>query len=128
MKLQAVWTGILYVFDLISLSAKPLPETHLPAIPVSSVPAQVSEVPHKFDDGSDDNGTPIIGVPRREGGFNCSYPAMKDYVNCHKPGHRGCWLRHNSTGEEYNITTDYDDLSKVPTGIVREVNLQLLTS
>ena len=53
MKLHAVWTGILYVFDLITLSperSKPLPETPLPAVPVSNIPTPASEIPHKFYD------------------------------------------------------------------------------
>ncbi|OXV08506.1 hypothetical protein Egran_03731 [Elaphomyces granulatus] len=123
MKLHAVWTGILYVFDLVTLSperSKPLPEAPLPAVPVSSVPTPVSEIPHKFDDG-----TPVVGVPRREGAFQCPYPDMTDFENCHGPGRRGCWLYNPSTKEEYNITSDYDDPTKVPRGIVREYWLQI---
>jgi hypothetical protein len=123
MKLHAVWTGILYVFDLITLSperSKPLPEAPLPAVSVSNVPTPVSKIPHKFDD--DTPLPPIVGVPRREGAFECPYPDMIDFENCHGPGSRGCWLYNPDTGEEYNITTDYDDPTKVPKGIVREVN------
>ncbi|KAN0078973.1 Multicopper oxidase domain containing protein [Elaphomyces granulatus] len=126
MKLHAVWTGILYVFDLITLSperSKPLPEAPLPAVSVSNVPTPVSEIPHKFDD--DTPLPPIVGVPRREGAFECPYPDMIDFENCHGPGSRGCWLYNPDTGEEYNITTDYDDPTKVPKGIVREFWLQI---
>ena len=130
MKLQSVWTGILYVFDLISLSpqgSKPLPETPLPAVPLSSIPVPaVSEIPHKFDDDDDATSlaeTPIINVPRREGDFNCSYPKLKEFENCHKPGNRSCWLRHRRRRWEYNIETDYDNVEDVPEGIVRDVNL-----
>ena len=136
MKLQSVWTGILYVFDLISLSpqgSKPLPETPLPAVPLSSVPVPaVSEIPHKFDD--DDDGatsldeTPIINVPRRdEGDFICEYPDMKGWHGCYNSDHRDCWLEFQPRGsrlrKEYNTLTDYDDSKEVPKGIVREVNL-----
>ncbi|OXV10631.1 hypothetical protein Egran_01608 [Elaphomyces granulatus] len=132
MKLHAVWTGILYVFDLLTLSperSKPLPETPLPAVPVSNVPTPASEIPHKFydDDLTDASPTdlPLIPVPRREGAFNCTYPRMRGFENCHGPGNRGCWLRHQRTKKEYNIETDYDDVDKVPRGIVREYWLQI---
>jgi hypothetical protein len=129
MKLQAVWTGILYVFDLLTLSperSKPLPETPLPAVPVSNVPTPASEIPHKFYDDLTDaspDDIPVISVPRREeDDFNCPYPEMRGYKPCHNPEHRGCWLQNPRTGEEINIETDYDDVNKVPKGTVREVN------
>lgn len=127
MKLQSVWTGILYVFDLISLSpqgSKPLP---VPAVPVSSIPVPaVSEIPHKFDvdDATSLGETPVVGVPRREGRFNCIYPDMKEWENCHGPGSRGCWLRHRiHKNWQYNIDTDYDDPQRAPQGTVKDVNL-----
>jgi hypothetical protein len=104
MKLQAIWTGILYVFDLISLSpqrSEPLPETPLPA----ATPP------------------PTIDVPRREGDYNCSYPEMTGFRNCHSSGNRGCWLYNAKTKEQYNIETDYDDPTKVPKGTLKEVNI-----
>jgi hypothetical protein len=135
MKLHAVWTGILYIFDLLTLSperSKPLPETPLPAVPVSNVPTPASEIPHKFyDDLADDDladASPtnppdiLLPVPRREGTFTCNYTRMRGFRSCHRPGNRGCWLHNRRTREEYNINTDYDDENEVPIGIVREVN------
>jgi hypothetical protein len=132
MKLHAVWTGILYVFDLITLSperSKPLPETPLPAVPDITVPTLVSEIPHKFnDDLTDAARLPDFLTPGLEEPFYCNYTDMTDFVKCHEPDSRGCWLRNPATGEEYNIMTDYDDPDKVPRGIVREVNKSSLIS
>jgi hypothetical protein len=51
---------------------------------------------------------------------------MRSYKACHNPRNRGCWLELRNPREwkqkKYTIETDYDDVNKVPKGIVREVN------
>lgn len=56
-------------------------------------------------------------------GFSCHYPVMPDFVPCGSSEDRSCWLRNPKTGEEYNITTDYED--KMPIGIDRYYTLNV---
>jgi hypothetical protein len=66
-----------------------------------------------------DYGDPVFEPPSGPKGFTCDYSAMADgWKPCSTPQNRGCWLR-SSSGEEYNITTDYE--KKMPIGITRHV-------
>lgn len=56
--------------------------------------------------------------------FVCDYSNMVGrWTECSEVGNRGCWLRNEDTGFEFNIATDYEQLS--PTGIVRNYTLYL---
>jgi len=57
--------------------------------------------------------------PEGPDNFTCVYPNLgRDWKSCSTPTNRGCWLKKN-TGEEFNITTDYEAIW--PKGIVRNV-------
>ncbi|OHF03828.1 Lcc2 [Colletotrichum orchidophilum] len=49
--------------------------------------------------------------------FVCDYSQMKGFKSCGTANDRSCWLRNSDTGEEYNISTNYED--KMPQGINR---------
>jgi hypothetical protein len=54
----------------------------------------------------------------------CEYPSLgRDWIPCSEAVNRECWLRNTETGEQYNITTDYEAIS--PPGIVRDYRLVL---
>lgn len=82
-----------------------------------------------FDDGkayAADDGSPMIPTPRHpqdQGGrLVCEYPKMSDWVNCHGPNSRDCWLQNRADpSNKINIDTDYEDPDKVPVGITRKV-------
>ena len=59
------------------------------------------------------------------GDLVCDYSKMKGFVPCSTPENRGCWLRNPTTGQEYNITTDYEDVKNLPKGIDRFYTLNL---
>ncbi|KAJ0362422.1 hypothetical protein COL26b_013363 [Colletotrichum chrysophilum] len=49
--------------------------------------------------------------------FVCDYSNMPGFKPCGTPDDQSCWLRNAQTGQEYNITTDYESVS--PKGITR---------
>ena len=71
---------------------------------------------------------PPTGRPSRftGGDLNCDYSQMgPDWESCSNSTNRGCWLRNTKTGKEYNITTDYEDPTNLPTGIDRWYTMRL---
>lgn len=67
---------------------------------------------------------PPTGDP--EDTFTCDYSYMKDWCPCSIPENRECWLRHKYNGSEFNIHTNYEDVT--PTGIVRDYTLRITES
>jgi hypothetical protein len=57
--------------------------------------------------------------------FTCDYTNMPGWSNCSTPSNRGCWLRNDKTGEEFNISTDYEDTNQTPIGIHRTYYLNI---
>ncbi|KAK3395258.1 multicopper oxidase-domain-containing protein [Podospora didyma] len=55
--------------------------------------------------------------------FRCEYPSMIGWEPCSTEENRGCWLRNPTTGEEFNINTDYEFLA--PQGIQRSYVLEI---
>ena len=55
--------------------------------------------------------------------FQCDYPKMPGFRNCSTSEDRGCWLKNDETGEEYNIHTDYEN--HAPIGITRTYYLNI---
>src|ERR1700733_2349497 len=47
------------------------------------------------------------------------------WSNCSTPFNRGCLLRNDETGEEFNIGTDYEDTNQTPIGIHRTYYLNV---
>lgn len=79
-----------------------------------------------FDYHVKPNGGPVFKPPTGRpinlpgGDLVCDYSAMgSDWVACSTPANRKCWLNNTRTGQQYNITTDYEDPRYVPTGIHR---------
>ncbi|KAF2762432.1 hypothetical protein EJ05DRAFT_459204 [Pseudovirgaria hyperparasitica] len=151
MKLNAVWTTIVYYFDIFSLGSSPgdgqaplqqLVEPHIkPAIVRPPhphfKPLDVEVITLDSDEGRDDSkiymlqdGTPVVIAPKHadEGPshLKCQYPSLKDkgFKSCYTPQSRNCWLR-NDAGFEYGIDTDYEDESEIPTGILRKFILDV---
>lgn len=55
--------------------------------------------------------------------FRCQYPTLIGWEYCGNADNQSCWLRNPSTGEEYNINTDYED--KMPPGVPRIYTLNV---
>jgi hypothetical protein len=55
--------------------------------------------------------------------FKCDYKNMPGWTDCSTSKNRGCWLRNEATGEEFNISTDYEN--KAPIGITRTYYLNI---
>ena len=74
-------------------------------------------------------GGPVFKPPtgRRKGygaDLKCEYPKLgPDWKPCSTSTNRGCWLNNPRTGQQYNITTDYEKI--MPPGIVRDYTLVL---
>ena len=62
------------------------------------------------------------GLPGSE--LKCKYPSLGlDWIPCSTATNRECWLKNTKTGEQYNITTDYEAIH--PPGVVRNYRLVL---
>lgn len=57
--------------------------------------------------------------------FVCDYSRMEGWSECSTPDNRGCWLRNNQTGAEYNISTDYENPNLTPNGTTRHYVLNI---
>lgn len=116
-----VWTRLAYIFDILSLSG-PRDRDGSQA-PLGGV--QINDGMPVVDLG----GSPTIGAPKRgSGSFDCVYPDMKGYRNCHGPGDRKCWLESiSNSSDRYDIDSDYELVNKIPRGVTRKVSHPLLT-
>jgi hypothetical protein len=54
--------------------------------------------------------------------FTCEYPKMAEWSDC-SADDRTCWLKNDQTGAEYNISTNYEDIT--PIGITRTYYLNI---
>ena len=109
------WTRLVYIFDVLTLSS-PRDRDGVQA-PLGDV--QISNVMPVVDFGD----PPIIGAPRRGSDFNCEYPGMTAYKNCHGPESRDCWLESKqNSSDKYDINSNYELLEKIPSGVVRKVS------
>lgn len=79
---------------------------------------------------SSDGGGPKFRPPTgRPKGFpghelKCDYGHLgPDWIPCSSAADRTCWLKNTKTGQQFNITTDYE--TAMPPGIVRNYNLVL---
>lgn len=62
------------------------------------------------------------GLPGSE--LKCEYPSLgPDWIPCSTAVDRECWLRNTKTGAQYNITTDYEEIT--PPGVFRNYDLVL---
>lgn len=145
MKLESVWTGLVYVFNILTFSASedhdasqaPLNKIDFEVIYDVNAPG-ANNIPHdkitpgfSYEDHDAtksyvmEDGTPVIGVPKngQEGvgpGLECHYPDMKDWKSCYGPDSRDCWMERKDGKKTINIDTDYENPREVPTGITRK--------
>ncbi|KAK5117615.1 hypothetical protein LTR62_005038 [Meristemomyces frigidus] len=59
------------------------------------------------------------------GDLLCDYTKMRGFESCSTPEDRGCWLHNPTTGQQYNITTDYENVNNLPQGIDRYYTLKV---
>ncbi|KAI8287256.1 Laccase [Colletotrichum sp. SAR11_57] len=66
-------------------------------------------------------GIPIFRPPGSNiDDFWCDYSkTMPDFEPCATPEDQSCWLRNPKTGQEFNLTTDYEDIKQTPKGVTR---------
>lgn len=83
-----------------------------------------------LDIAANPNGGPVFKPPTGRpidlpgGDLICDYSQMgSDWAYCSTAGNRGCWLNNTKTGAQFNITTDYEDLTYMPKGIDRYYNI-----
>ena len=55
--------------------------------------------------------------------FVCNYTSMVNWTSCSSDEDRTCWLRNVNTGEEYNLTTDYEKFAPNGTHRFYELNV-----
>lgn len=129
---ERFWTSITYVVNFITLTPfeNGGANNQAPLLPVSDVSVvQTTPVPTPavamLEPG------PIFDPPGRDrrsdgegAGFQCDYSAMAGFKQCSSRDNRGCWLK-NSTGFEYNISTNYEDTNLTPIGIHRTYYLNV---
>ena len=110
---ERVWA---YVVGIFTLSPVPGPVAE-PQAPLLGF----SDVHHVLEAG------PIFkppgGAPSDD--FTCDYTAMPGFLPCSTEDNRGCWLRNKQTGQEYNISTNYEDTNQTPVGIHRTYYLNV---
>ncbi|KAF3798798.1 Laccase [Colletotrichum gloeosporioides] len=67
------------------------------------------------------SGGPIFRPPGSNiDDFWCDYSTtMPGFEHCGTPEDQSCWLRNPTTGEEFNLLTDYEDIKQTPKGVTR---------
>lgn len=137
MKLDSVWTSLVYVFNVLTFSSPASPDDVQAALSDAPGTAYVVQPKHleviALGAGQDDgkayvaaNGSPLIPTPKnpQEGldRMTCSYPNMQGWTSCHGPNDRSCWLQNAANpSQKYDITTDYENPDTVPVGVTRYV-------
>ena len=113
------WSSVTYVINILTLS------------PTEWATGRF-QTPLLAHDGFNQNALegPVFKPPTRRldgpgSDFYCDYSAMKGFRNCSTFDNRGCWLRNDETGFEYNIEKNYEDLALTPIGITRRYRLDL---
>ena len=110
-----LWEYITYVASFFTLSPIRLDSgDQVPFVP------SIAPVHHELSEGPIFK--PPIGMPTGPASeFRCKYPSMKGWSSCSTPNDRGCWLRHDQTGAEYNIHTDYEDIAQTPRAFLANI-------
>ncbi|KAK3723039.1 hypothetical protein LTR37_002185 [Vermiconidia calcicola] len=109
--LARLWTTVTYVVSWLSPSS--VDSAGVDRIPLASELGIDSAISIFKGPGF----KPPSGRPAGPGSdFGCDYSNMPGWEPCFTPDDRGCWLK-NRHGEEYNITTDYEN--NKPNGVDR---------
>ena len=144
MKLNSLWTTIVYFFDVLTFQTANINDQPSLQTPINPIGIDASDRPInsyvesaevkvvKWDDAVDDgkayfleDGAPVIPISKndQEGpkGLACTYPNMKGYQSCHGPNNRSCWLVNKGEKTVIDVGTDYEDPDEIPVGITRQV-------
>ncbi|KAF0330033.1 multicopper oxidase [Colletotrichum asianum] len=72
-------------------------------------------------------GIPIFRPPGSNiDDFVCDYSkSMPGYEPCATPEDQSCWLRNPTTGDVFNLQTNYEDIKRTPIGTTREYYLDI---
>ena len=104
------WAAVSYVITIVTLSSwsnEPAPQQPL---------GEMAILNH------DEYHSPIFHPPSAPPGFVCDYSAMGPNIrSCSTSSGRGCWLTNGTF--EWNINTNYEDVSLTPKGILRKYTL-----
>ena len=116
---ERFWGVVTTVFSIVSLT--PLQDNFDSQITLSTSLTSSLPVALKKDYG----GTPEFDPPGapHDPNFKCEYPHMEGWEDCSTSNDRRCWLRNRKTGEQFDITTDYEN--KWPTGIERHYKIDI---
>jgi hypothetical protein len=118
MRLDAIWTGLVYVLDILTFSSTAdrklaqSPLTQPSVYEVEPIDHDSAGKPPEFEAPKN----PQSGEP-----FVCHYPQMPEFENCHSPTNRACWLKEKHGPKIFDINSNYEILKDTPTGIVRKV-------
>lgn len=112
MRLESVWTTLVYVIDILTFSSSGNRELVLKTSTELSA-SKIRTYPH-FQ---------VPKNPQSGEAFTCSYPELTDFTVCHSPTNRSCWLE--SKDKTFNVDSDSEILEGTPTGIVRRYNLNV---
>ena len=108
--LERWWAAVSYVISIVTLSPwnnEPTPQQLLGEAHVSHL---------------DNYHSPIFHPPSAPPGFKCDYSAMGPAIrSCSTSISRDCWLTNGTY--EWDIHTDYEDISLTPKGILRKYTL-----
>ena len=115
--MDRVWTSITYVVSFLTLSSVKWPgsEEQAPVLTSSNALNQPNLRGPVF--------MPPGGNPDSK--FTCDYSSMLGWSSCSTYDNRGCWLKNDKTGLEYNISTNYEDTDQTPIGIHRTYYLNI---
>ena len=116
---SSFWTSITYVTNFLTLSSfeGPGSQEQLPLLPPNALHPESLRGPIFKPPGGRLTG------PGSD--FRCDYSRMVGWTSCTTATDRKCWLRNKHTGQEYNITTDYEDVSHAPIGVHRHYVLDV---
>lgn len=122
-RIDSFWTCITYVLSFLTLSPFDGPggKSQSPLLPSSDALHR----PHRKGPIFKPPGGRLTG-PGSD--FTCDYTNMPGYSSCSTPENRACWLKNTETGDEYNISTNYEDTNRTPTGIHRTYYLNITDS
>jgi hypothetical protein len=115
MRLESVWTTLIYVIDILTFSSSGDRElaqktfTGPSASNIIPITHTTNEFPH----------FPAPKNPQSGEQFTCTYPQMTGFKNCHSPENRSCWVQSPDT--TFDIDSDSETNEGTPTGIVRKV-------
>lgn len=109
---------MVYMFDFLTGSPRSLYSSkYAPGLQIPVQPVKPQATKYPIFDPPDD----LEDLP-----FRCEYPDYPEedgWVSCNTATNRQCWLKNTKTGQQFDITTNYE--KNGPKGIVRNYYLEL---